>query len=60
MFIGHLTSASVSANAFYSDFTEDRDTVDCFLEVHDTKLSPIQLASEYAETDRLVDMETKM
>uniref|UniRef100_A0A6N2L4C5 Retrotransposon Copia-like N-terminal domain-containing protein n=1 Tax=Salix viminalis TaxID=40686 RepID=A0A6N2L4C5_SALVM len=56
MFIGHLTSAAVSAIALYSDSTEDRDPVECFLEVHDMKLSPIQSALEDAEIDILVDI----
>jgi len=44
MFNNHLTSATVRANAMYSDSVEDRDTVDCFLDVQETRLSPKNMA----------------
>jgi len=52
MFNNHLTSAAVRANALYSDSTEERETVNCFLEVQETTLSPKKMA--YPDVDRLV------
>jgi hypothetical protein len=52
MFNNHLTSAAVRANALYSDSAEERETVDCFLDVQKTRLSPKKMA--YPDVDRLV------
>jgi hypothetical protein len=52
MFNNHLTSAAVRANALYSDSAEERETVDCFLDVQETRLSPKKMA--YPDVDRLV------
>jgi hypothetical protein len=52
IFNNHLTSAAVRANALYSDSTEEWETVNCFLEVQETTLSPKKMA--YPDVDRLV------
>jgi hypothetical protein len=71
MFNNHLTSAAVRAKALHSDSAEERETIDCFLELQETRLShkkmaypdvdqlvsgqPAQLASEKAEMLKVVD-----
>jgi len=52
MFNNHLTSAAMRVNALYLDFVEDRETVDCFLNVQETRLSPKKMACP--DVDRLV------
>jgi hypothetical protein len=52
MFSNHLTSAAVRANALYSDSAKDLETMVCFLEVHEIKLSPIKIV--YPDVERLV------
>ncbi|KAJ0612889.1 hypothetical protein HanHA300_Chr01g0032331 [Helianthus annuus] len=36
----HVSSATVSARALYSDSVEDRDTVFCFFADHETRFEP--------------------
>jgi hypothetical protein len=52
MFNKHLTSAAVRAKALYSDSAEEWETVDCFLEVQETRLSPKKMA--YPDVDQLL------
>jgi hypothetical protein len=52
MFNNHLTSAAVRAKALYSDSAEERETIDYFLELQETRLSPNKMA--YPDVDRLV------
>jgi hypothetical protein len=49
MFNNHLTSAAVRAKALYSDSAEERETIDCFLELQETRLSPKKMA--YPDVD---------
>jgi len=51
MFNNHLTSAAVRAKALYSNSAEEQETIDCFLEVQETRLSPKKMA--YLDVDQL-------
>ena len=49
MFNNHLTLAVVRAKALYLDSAEERETVDCFLELQETRLSPKKMV--YPDVD---------